>query len=114
MNNKKKIIGIIVLVILIISVIVTIIIIKNNANKKMKNYEIEEISEKEYKYFILYANGKYGVMDTSGNIVIDTKYDKVVIPNSKKAVFICSNEGDEKNKVFNEKSEEIFTVYYNV
>lgn len=114
MNNKKKIIGIIVLLILIIAVTVTIIIIKNNANKKMKNYEIEEISEKEYKYFILYANGKYGVMDTSGNIVIDTKYDKVVIPNSKKAVFICSNEGDEKNKVFNEKSEEIFTVYDNV
>ncbi len=114
MNNKKKIIGIIVLLILIIAVTMTIVLIKKNADKKMKEYEIEEIAEKEYKYFILYTNGKYGVMDTNGNILIEAKYDKVVIPNSKKAVFICSNEGDEKNKVFNEKAEEIFTVYDNV
>ncbi len=114
MSNKKKIIGIIVLVVLIIAVTVTIILIKNNSDKKMKDYEIEEIAEKEYKYFILYANSKYGVMDTNGNILIEAKYDKVVIPNSKKAVFICSNEGDERNKIFNEKAEEIFNVYDNV
>ena len=69
MSNKKKIIGIIVLVVLIIAVTVTIILIKNNSDKKMKDYEIEEIAEKEYKYFILYANSKYGVMDTNGNIL---------------------------------------------
>ena len=114
MNSKKKIIGIIVLVILIIAITVTIIIVRNNAKKEMKNYEIEEISEKEYKYFILYVNSKYGVMDASGNTVIEPQYDKVVIPNSKKAVFICSNEGEQKNKVFNENGEEIFNVYDNI
>ena len=53
-------------------------------------------------------------MDNEGKTIIEAKYDKVVIPNSKKAIFICSNEGDEKNKIFNEKAEEIFNVYDNV
>lgn len=117
MNNKKKIIGIVValiIVILVIATIITIIVKKKQDTEEMLQYDIEEISEIEYKYFILYLNDKYGVMDSKGNIIVDTKYDKVVIPNSKKAVFICSNEGDEKNTVLNEKGEEIFNVYDNV
>ncbi len=113
MSNKKKIIGIIAIIVILIIAIAITIIIKTNKSE-MREYEIEEIAEKEYKYFILYTNGKYGVMDAEGNIIIEAKYDKVVIPNSKKAVFICSNEGDEKNKIFDEKAEEIFDVYDNV
>ncbi len=115
MENKKK-IGIIIaliIFILVIAIVVTIII-KNKREEKLLQYNIEEISEIDYKYFMLYLNGKYGVMDSNGNIIIDTKYDKVVIPNSKKGVFICSNEGDQRNKILNEKGEEIFTIYDNV
>lgn len=116
MRDNKKTIAIIlaIIIVVIIAIAVTIIINKNKAKKEMFDYEIEEIAEIEYKYFILYRNDKYGVMDSKGNIVVETKYDKVVIPNSKKAVFICSNEGEEKNTVLNEKGEKIFTVYDNV
>ena len=114
--NKKRIIGIIValiVVILIIAIAFTIVL-KNKKTEELLEYDVEEISEIEYKYFILYLNEKYGVMDSRGNIIIETKYDKVVIPNSKKAVFICSNEGDEKNTILNENGEKIFSIYDNV
>ncbi len=114
-NNRKK-IGIIValiVVVLIIAIVVTVII-KNKKAKELLQYNVEEISEKDYKYFILYLNEKYGVMDSEGNIIVETKYDKVIIPNSTRPVFICSNEGDKKNTILNEKGEEIFNIYDNV
>ena len=116
MGNKKKTIGIIMalIVVILIIAIVAIIITKNKREEELLEYDVEEIAEIEYKYFILYLNEKYGVMDSKGNIIVETKYDKVVIPNSKKAVFICSNEGDERNTVLNENGEEIFTLYDNV
>lgn len=113
--DKKKIIGIITILLIIVLLITGIVIlIKNNKERKMREYEIEEIAEIDFKYFILYRNNKYGVMDSEGNIIIDTKYDKVVIPNSKKPVFICSNEGDQKNTILNEEAKEIFDIYDNV
>ena len=116
MDNKRKKIGIVValiVVILIIAIVVTVVIRKNK-RAALLQYDVEEISEIDYKYFILYLNNKYGVMDSKGNIIVETKYDKVVIPNSKKGVFICSNEGDDKNTILNENGEKIFTLYDNV
>lgn len=113
-NKRIFIISIVVMIVLVIAVTITIIVKKTKNRREMLQYEIEEIAEIEYKYFILYLNDKYGVMDSKGNIIVETKYDKVVIPNSKKPVFICSNEGDEKNTVLNENGEQIFTVYDNV
>lgn len=113
--SKKKVFGILALVaVLIIAIIVAVVfIVKDNA-RRMGEYELEEIEEIEYKYFVLSINNKQGVIDTSGNIIVNADYDKIVIPNPKKAVFICSNEGDEKNTILNEKSEKIFDNYDNV
>ena len=106
-----KLIAIIVLVIVIIGIAIfaAVNIVKNNN----KNYTLETISENDYKYFLVYTGGKYGVLDNKGNLVVENKYDNIVIPNPKKAVFIAS-EGDDKTVTLNDKGEKIFTEYSKV
>lgn len=115
MNNKKKIIVIsmVLLVAIILVGIITVMMIRNN-KQEMKEYQVEEIAEIEYQYFILHSNNKFGVIDIEGTILIDPKYDEVIIPNPKKDVFICSNFDSEKNTVLNSKGEVIFDIYDNV
>lgn len=100
-NNKIKITLIIGVVILLIIGVYFII------ECKKKEYNVTEVSE--YTYYQLNQNGKYGVIDTSGNIVIEPVYDNIKIPNPEKSVFICKK--DDKTIVLNEKSEEMFTQY---
>ena len=54
-----------------------------------RKYEIEKVEQ--YNYFVLKQNGKTGVIDRSGNIVIDAKYDDIKIPRTLKMFgeFIC-------------------------
>ncbi len=108
MKNKKVLILIIIAIIAIISILGYSIIKK--VNKENRKYEIEEISE--YKYFVVREDGKYGIIDTKGSKIIDTKYQDVKIPNPEKAVFICYEE--ETTKVLNERNEEIFTEYKDI
>lgn len=107
--KKRNIVIIIILLILIIG-ISTFFILKN-IREDGRNYEIEEI--KDYSYFVLNQDGKYGVIDKEANIIIEPKYDSVKIPNPSKAVFVCGI-SEEQNKVLNENQEEIFTNYDNV
>ena len=72
-----------------------------------KKYEIEEV--KQYNYFSLRKDNLFGVIDRSGNIIIEPTYDDVKIPNPEKPVFVCY-EGD-STKVLNERKEEILTDY---
>lgn len=100
----------------IVIIVAVLILMGVVADNKIK-YEIEEVSE--YNYFKLYQNGKYGVIDKSGNIVINPEYEVVYIPNPSKAIFVCyydynSQEGEYKTKIFNEKSEQLFTQYEKV
>ncbi len=111
--KKGKFIFIVILLI-IIGIIITVTIVKQNSNKR---FSIEEINE--YKYFLLNENNKMGVIDASGQIIIEPIYDSIQIPNPSKAVFIClydynSQTEDYKTKVLNEKNEEIFTKYEKV
>lgn len=68
-------------------------------------------------YFPVYTEGKWGVIDSKGEIVINPEYDEyVVIPDSSKAIFICTTDvdydkGTYSTKVLNEKNEEIFTDF---
>lgn len=103
-NNKVKMIVVVVVIILLAFGIYFFL------EHKKKEYNVTEVSD--YKYYQLNENGKYGVIDTSGNIVIEPIYDNIKIPNPERAVFIC--EKDNKNLVLNEKSEEIFTEYEEV
>ena len=94
---KKK--NIIILTILLIIIIaITGYFIAQKIQKENRKYEIETISE--YKYFVVKENNQYGVIDTQGNKIIETKYENVKIPNPERPVFICY-EG-ENTKAINE------------
>lgn len=111
---NKRIRWIIISVLTIIVLAIGIMAIVNELNL---HYKIEEISE--YNYFILEQNGKYGVIDKSGNIVIDADYEAVQISNPSKDIFICIKEYNQDTKeyatvVYNGKKEEILSNYNNV
>ena len=78
--------------------------------KNAKKYELEKVNS--YNYFVLEKDNLLGVIDRNGNIVIEAKYDNVVIPNPEKNLYICY-EG-ENTRVFNEKQEEILNNYQNI
>ena len=103
--NIKKVIA----VIIAIAVIIMFVIL-------LKKFLTEGTSSRlqTTQYFSLYSNNKWGVIDSSGNIVIEPTYDEmIIIPNSKNAIFICTTDvnyeaGTYKTKVMNEKGKEIF------
>ena len=74
----------------------------------------------EISYFTAYENGKWGVINSNGDAVISPSYDEmIVIPNSKKDVFVCMYEvnysdGTYKTKVVNSKNEDLFTNYTSI
>lgn len=103
---KKKDLIIIAIISIIIIVFFGYVIFKN-VEQKNKEYEIEEIEE--YNYFVIKEDNKFGVIDNKANKIIEAKYESVKIPNPMKAVFFC--EEDERVKVFNDKSEELFTGF---
>src|SRR5699024_8144169 len=49
--------------------------------------EIPEI--KEYNYFVMQENNKYGVIDKNGKIIVEPDYETIVIPNPEIQVFVC-------------------------
>lgn len=57
--------------------------------------------------------GKYGVINKSGDILVQTKYSDVVIPNPTKAVFVCYNENGTR-EILNENNEKIFEEFSDV
>lgn len=99
--------NIIILVVTIIILFVLGVILIQNVKKGNREYEIEKVNQ--YNYFVLREENRYGVIDASGNKIVEPQYENVIIPNPEKPVFICY-EGD-TTKVLNEKSEEIFTQY---
>lgn len=105
--KKKK---IIITLIVIALILVLVGFIAEKVQQKNKEYEIAQI--KEYKYFVVKENDKYGVINTNGEKIVKTEYDDVKIPNPEKAVFICYK--DNNTKVLNEKGEEIYTEYKNI
>lgn len=91
-------------------VIMFIFIVRNILNQREK-------SSKNYEYFLLYAENKWGIINQDGEIVIKPSYrEMIVIPNKTKEIFICTyniNEetGAYETKVINSKNEEILTEY---
>lgn len=105
MKNNKIIIGIIVLI-AVIAICGVFGILKMQQGKN-KNYEIEQITS--WNYFNLYKDGKVGVIDKNGNIIINPEYTSIQIPNPTKPVFVCKK--DNENIVLGENKEELFTKY---
>ena len=106
--KKKNIVMIIIVLVIIISIAGWFIY--KQIEKNGREYEIEKIAIQDYEYFILRQDGKYGVMNKNGDIVIHPEYTNVIIPNPKKAVFICYDENNQ-TKVLNQNNEQIFSEY---
>ena len=116
-NRKLKKISIIVLLVILIIAIISGIIIA--INKSKENYTVEKIENADINYYKIISNGKSGVIDKSGNIIIEPEYNTIKIPNPKEPIFICiydynATSGEYKTKVLNEKNEEILTNYENI
>lgn len=107
--NLKKVFAVIVAIIVFI---MFIFIIKGILTKEK---EQGKITSKDY--ITVFKDNKWGVIDSSGNTVIDPSYEEmIIIPNSKNDVFLSIYDvnyetGEYKTKALNSKNEEIFTQY---
>lgn len=110
--NIKKVFAVI---IAILVVIMFIFIIKGIVTKDDVTGKVTSKS-----YFTAFKDNKWGVIDNSGNNIIDPSYkEMIVIPDSKMGVFICTYDinyetGEYKTKALNEKNEPIFMQYEQV
>lgn len=110
--NIKKVIAVIVAIIVII---MSIFIIKGILDGDNGTGRIVSQS-----YFAAFNDNKWGVIDATGNTVIDPSYEEmIIVPNSKNDIFLCTYDvnyetGEYKTKVLNSKNEEIFTQYQKV
>ncbi len=110
-KNKFKIAVSIIIAILL--VVISILVVSMVHNIKYK-YEVERIID--YKYFSFYQDGKVGIIDTKGDIIISPNYYNIQIPNPTKPVFVCIydynlEDGSYSTKVCGEKEEEIITGF---
>lgn len=111
-GNKK----ILIVVILAIAVIVGAIIFKVITNLSLY-YELEQV--KQVNYLLMCEDGKYGVIDRSGNTIIEAKYEDIQIPNPEKPLFVCLDNYNEATSeytttILNEKGERILYQYVSV
>lgn len=107
MKNKNKII----VLIFVLIIILAILFMVKGASDTGRKYSIETVEN--YNYFVLQEDNKYGVIDKDAKIIIEPKFENVVIPNPSKGVFICYYENNNA-KAYNEKGEEIFSNYEEV
>lgn len=75
-----------------------------------RKYEIEKVERRNY--FVLNNDNRMGVIDRSGNIIIDANYEDVKIPNPEKPLFACYN-GDAV-EILNANNEKILTDFEKV
>ena len=110
--NKKKVFSVILGILVIIMFGLTLSKLlqdgTNLANKK---------TEEPNKYFSVYTDYKWGVINQKGDYVIEPTYDEmIIVPDENSALFACTydvNYQDEtyKTKIINEKGETLFTNY---
>ena len=112
--NLKKVFA----VALIFVAIIAFIIVMKQILKADKN----TIARKnvELNYFAVYTGDKWGVINSSGEIIIEPSNGEMVeIPNKAKPVFIStydvsSADGTYKTKALNQNNQQVFTNYDNV
>ena len=107
---KKVVIALALIIIICVGIFVVVRTINTD---NTKNYTLEQISEADYRYFAVYTEGKYGIIDVKGKMVIENNYSNIIIPNPTKPVFFCIKE-DGTSDILNEKSEKIFFEYKKV
>ncbi len=111
--NIKKVIAFIVAIAVVILFIASI---KSLFTKEDKPREIVTATS----YYSAFQNGKWGVIDNKGEVVIPLSYDEMVaIPDNSKDIFVAITNanysaGSYTSKVLNRQNKEILTEYKNV
>ena len=111
--NIKKVIATIVAIIVLIMVVISI---KRLLTSKPKTKDVTTAET----FFSVYENGKWGVIDNTGNYVVNATYDEmIVIPDKNTDLFICTYDVDYQNetyntKVINKSNSSVLTNYQNV
>ena len=110
--NKKKVFSVVLGIVVIIMFGLTLSkLLQDGTN--LANKKIEESD----KYFSVYTNYKWGVINQKGDYIINPIYDEmIVIPDETQALFACTSDvnfqnGTYKTKIINEKGETFFTNY---
>lgn len=108
--NMKKVIAVIIAILVLIMFVIGINKLLKDDNKvKQKVFPIG--------YYTIYENGKWGVIDTNQNMILEPTYDEmIIIPDNTKPIFICTiNVNYEANtfetKVLDKDKKELFTDY---
>lgn len=108
--NIKKVVA---TIIVIIGIIMIILSIKNLLTNEEKTKDVSTLTT----YISVLENNKWGVIDNKGNIIIDLKYDEmVIVPDKNEPLFICTDELDYNTEsyttiVLNEKGNEVLGEY---
>ena len=111
--NVKKVIATVIAIIVVIMVIYSI---RNIFKTDVKTQEVSTIDT----YFPVYSDGKWGVIDNSGETVIKLSYDEMVaVPDKNKDLFIATYDVDYdlntySTKVLNKNGEEILTRFSSI
>lgn len=111
--NMKKVVAVVIALTVIIMFIIALTKLIGNVDTPS-----EKIIAKSY--FSTYTNGKWGVIDGAGNVVIEPIYSEMIqIPDKTKSVFICTYDvnydtGAYNTKVLNDKNEQIYQNYEQV
>lgn len=106
--NYKKVFAVIIAIIVIIMGIAIV----RELITKAKDTKISIVD-----YYSLYADNKWGILDSEGNTIIEPMYQEMlIVPDKTKDVFLCiydvnEETGEYKTKVINSKNEEIYTQY---
>ena len=109
LNIKKVIAAVIVLAVIIMAITGIVKVFKGGSKSEEKTIP--------NRYFAVYTNNKWGVINSKGETVIKPQYDEaIIIPDNSKAIFICTYDVDYskntyKTKVVNAKNEEIIKGY---
>ena len=109
--NVKKIFAVFVAVAVIAMCVVVIKYLLNKGDKS--GGSISSVNN----YYVSYKDNKWGVINSKGDSIIDPSYQElIVIPNSKKDVFLCTYDvnydtAEYKTKALNKNNQEIFEEY---
>lgn len=107
--NIKKVIAVIIAVLVIVMFVFAL--------KKLIKDEKTSDGPISKAYFPVYTNGKWGVINNFGDVIIEPSYEEyIIIPNNEKDIFICTYEvnydkNTYKTKVINSKGDETITGY---
>ena len=108
--NIKKVIAVIIAILVIIMFFVGI-------KELIKDKPVTNEKIFTNAYYAIYENEKWGVIDTKGNVIVEAKYDDmIIVPDNTKDVFLVMEnvnyeDGTYDAKVINSKGEQLYKNY---